>query len=43
MGYVQVIIWDVLLNMTKDKLISDLDIYIFFEKGMRGVASYISN
>ena len=35
--------WDVLLNMTKDKLISDLDIYIFFEKGMRGVVSYISN
>ena len=34
-----------MLNMTKVKLelISDLDIYIFFEKGMRGGVSYISN
>ena len=30
--------WDAMLNMTKIKLqlISDPDIYIFFEKGMRG-------
>ena len=37
--------WDAMLNMTKVKLelISDLDIYIFFEKDMRGGVSYISN
>ena len=34
-----------MLNMAKVKLelISDLDMYIFFEKGMRGGVSYISN
>ena len=37
--------WDAMLNMTKVELelISDLDMYIFFEKGMRGGVSYISN
>ena len=37
--------WDTLINMTKVKLklISDTDMYIFFEKGMRGGISYISN
>ena len=37
--------WDGMLNMTKAKLelISDPDMYIFFEKGMRGGVSYISN
>ena len=34
-----------MLNMTKVKLelISDPDMYIFFEKGMRGGVAYISN
>ena len=45
MDYVQVTIWahqplswDAMLNMTKMELelISDPDMYIFFEKGMRG-------
>ena len=37
--------WDVMLNMTKVKLklISDPNMYIFFEKGMRDGVSYISN
>ena len=37
--------WDAMLNMAKVKLefISDPDMYIFFEKGMIGGASYISN
>ena len=37
--------WDAMLNMTKVELelILDLDMYIFFEKGTRGGASYISN
>ena len=37
--------WDVMLKMTKNKfeLISDPDMYIFFEKGTRGGISYISN
>ena len=37
--------WDPMLNMTKVKLelISDPDMYIFFEKGMRGEVSYVSN
>ena len=37
--------WDAILNMTKIKLefISDSDIYIFFEKGMRGEVSYLSS
>ena len=37
--------WDAMLNMTKIKLdlISDPDMYIFLEKGMRGGVSYISN
>ena len=37
--------WDAMLNMRKIKLelISDPDMYIFFEKGMRGGVSYISN
>ena len=34
-----------MLNMTKVKLelITDPDMYIFFEKGIRGQVSYISN
>ena len=37
--------WDSMLNMTKIKVqhISGPDMYIFFEKGMRGGVSYISN
>ena len=37
--------WDPMLNMTKIKLelISDLCMYIFFEKGTRSEVSYISN
>ena len=37
--------WDAMLNMTKVELelILDPDMYIFFEKGKRGVVSYISN
>ena len=36
--------WDAMVNMTKVELdlISDPDMYIFFEKGMRGGVSYIS-
>ena len=41
----QALSWDAMLNMTKLKLelISNSDMYIFFEKGMRGGVSYISN
>lgn len=37
--------WDVMLDMIKVKLefISDQDMYMFFEKGMGGGVSYISN
>ena len=37
--------WDAMLKMTKIKLelITDRDIYIFFEKGRRGGISYICN
>ena len=37
--------WDAVLNMTKIelKLITDPNMYIFFEKGMGGGDSYISN
>ena len=37
--------WYAMLNMTKIKLelISDPDMYIFFEKCMRGEVSYISD
>ena len=37
--------WDAMLNMIKAEieLISDPDMYIFFEKGMRGDVFYISN
>ena len=37
--------WDAMLSMTKVKLelISDPGMYIFFEKGIRGGVSYISN
>ena len=37
--------WDAMLNMTKVELelITDLDMYIFFEKDTRGEVSYISN
>ena len=36
--------WDAMLYITKVKLelISDADMYLFFEKGMRGAVSYIS-
>ena len=36
--------WDAMLNMTEVEfeLISDADLYLFFEKGMRGGISYIS-
>ena len=36
--------WDVMLNMKKVQLelISDADMYLFFEKGMGGRVSYIS-
>ena len=39
------LIWDAMFNMTKVRLIliSDLGMYILFEKGMRGEVSYISN
>ena len=41
----QALSWDVMLNMTKVKLelIPDPDMYIFFEKGMTGRVSYVSN
>ena len=37
--------WDVMLNMTKVELelITDPDMYVFFERGLRGGFSYISN
>ena len=37
--------WDVMLKMAKIKLtlITDLDMYIFFEKVMRSAISYISS
>ena len=35
--------WDAMLNMRKVKLEHITDPYIFFEKGMRGGVSYISN
>ena len=37
--------WDAIVNMTKVELelTSDPDVYIFFEKGMRGGVSCISN
>ena len=36
--------WDVMVDMTKVdlELISDADMYLFFEKGMRDSASYMS-
>ena len=36
--------WDAMLNkaILELKLISDTDMYLFFEKGMRGGVSYIS-
>ena len=36
--------YDAMLNMTKVKLelISDVDMYLFIEKGMRGGISYVS-
>ena len=38
-----VLSWDAVLNLTKIELelISDPDMYLFFEKGMRGGVSYI--
>ena len=41
MNYVQVIIWAP--TKVKLELITDHHMYIFFEKGMRGGVSYISN
>ena len=37
--------WDAMLNMNKVELehVTDPDMYIFFENGMRGGISYISN
>ena len=37
--------WDAMLNITKVELelITDPDMYIFFEKGMRGGVCYTSN
>ena len=37
--------WDAIFNTpkVKPKLVSDPDLHIFFEKGMRGEVSYISN
>ena len=37
--------WDAMLKMTgvKLELISDIDMYQFIEKGMRGSISYIAN
>ena len=37
--------WDAMLKMTKIELnlISDIDMHLFIEKGMRGGISYISN
>ena len=34
--------WDAMLNMTSLKVISDFDMYLFFEKDMRSRVSYIS-
>ena len=36
--------WDAMLSVTKInlELISDADMYLFFEKGMKGGVSYIS-
>ena len=36
--------WDAMLNMTKTepKIILDVDMYLFFDKVMRGGVSYIS-
>ena len=41
----QVLSWNTMLNMTnlKLELVSDPYMYIFFEKGMSGGVSYISN
>ena len=38
-----VLSWDAMLNLTKiePELISDPDMYLFFEKGLRGGVSYI--
>ena len=40
-----VLSWDAMLNLTKVELelITDPDMYIFFEEGVRGGVSYISN
>ena len=37
--------WDAMLKMTKIKLdlISDIDMHLFIEKGLRGGISYIAN
>ena len=34
--------WDPMLSMKKVEFISDADMYLFFEKGVRGGVSYIS-
>ena len=41
----QALSWDPMLNITKVELelITDPDMYVFFEKGMKGGVSYISN
>ena len=35
--------WDAMLNKVKLEFLSDLDMHIFFEKGMRRGVSYIFN
>ena len=37
-----VLSWDPMLSMKKVEFISDADMYLFFEKGVRGGVSYIS-
>ena len=45
MSSIPALSWDAMLNITKVQLglIPDPNMYVFFEKGMRGTVSYISN